>query len=234
MTSPAPETYDDLRTAFTAAVSHELRTPLARIASLLESALLEGSDTAGLIARARSEVGELAHLVDEVLFLSELESGDSLVGAVGTPVAAVIAHVFSELRERAEVADVELRGDADPKLELPLRRRLVRVVVENLAENAIRHAGAGAVFTLSASAEGDRVLIVGADTGVGVPRSDLPRIFERFFRSDRSRGSAGSGLGLAIVKHIVTAAGGTVVAGNRRGGGLVVRCEFPLVPDTTS
>jgi two-component system, OmpR family, phosphate regulon sensor histidine kinase PhoR len=221
------DAYDELRAAFTAAVSHEFRTPLARIAALLEGALLDEGDAPRLVAQARDEVAELSHLVDEVLFLSELETGNALVTSGRTPVAGVVAQVFSELRERAERAEVELRADVEPAFELPLRRRLVRVVVENLAENAIRYAGAGSVFVLTARKEKEALTLIGSDNGAGVSRADLPRLFERFYRADRARGSRGTGLGLAIVKHVVTAAGGSVQARTDRGGGLTISCRFP-------
>ena len=220
------ETYEELRAGFTAAVSHELRTPLARVLALLESALLPGADATELVEQARGEVEQVRELVDEILFLSELETGLEVASLGRTPVAPVAAEVFSELRDRADRAGVELRSDVDPSFELPVRRRLLRVLIENLAENAVRYAGDGSVFTLSARREGDRLVLTGADTGVGVPRADLPRLFERFFRGDRARASRGTGLGLAIVKHIVTAAGGTVEALRAPRGGLVIRCVF--------
>jgi signal transduction histidine kinase len=135
--------------------------------------------------------------------------------------------VFSTLRNRAELAGVELRADVDADFELPLRRRLVRVLVANLAENAIRYAGPGAAFVLGAGADGDYLELVASDNGAGVARADLTRLFERFYRADRARGSAGTGLGLAIVKHVVAAAGGDVEATAGRRGGLTVRCRFP-------
>jgi signal transduction histidine kinase len=218
--------YEELRVGFTAAVSHELRTPLARLLALLDSTSLPGADVSLLIEQARSEVEQAVQLVDEVLFLSELES-ETLVLRGRTRLAGVVAEVLSELRNRAEVHDVELRADVDPQFELPVRRRLARAVVENLAENAVRHAGARSVFTLTARQEGDRLVVIGADTGVGVSRADLPRLFERFYRADGARASLGTGLGLAIVKHIVVASGGTIVAENQAGGGLQIRCSFP-------
>jgi two-component system, OmpR family, phosphate regulon sensor histidine kinase PhoR len=221
------ESYEELRTGFTAAVSHELRTPLARVLALLETALLPGTDAAPLVEQARGEVEQIRELVDEILFLSELETGLEVVSLGTTAVAPVAAEVFSELRDRADRAGVELRSDIDRDFELPVRRRLLRVLIENLAENAIRYAGEGAVFTLSAQRGHDRLVLSGADTGSGVSRADLPRLFERFFRADRARASRGTGLGLAIVKHLVTAAGGTVEALRARGGGLVIRCTFP-------
>ena len=218
--------YEELRVGFTAAVSHELRTPLARLLALLDSASLPGADRDDLLAQAREQVEEMSELVDEILFLSELED-QRLESRGSTPLAPVAAEVFSELRDRAEVADVELRADVERGFELPLRRRLARAVVENLAENAVRHAGPGAVFTLRAAREGDKLVVVGSDTGRGVPRTELPRLFERFYRGDRARASHGTGLGLAIVKHIVVASGGSVEAQAKDGGGLVVRCVFP-------
>ena len=104
---------------------------------------------------------------------------------------------------------------------------MLRVIAQNLAENAIRYAGPGATFTLSVERDGDTVMLIGRDDGIGIEESELPRLFERFYRSDRARASRGTGLGLAIVKHIVTQAGGTIEARGARGRGLEVRCVFP-------
>jgi len=219
--------YEELRAGFTAAVSHELRTPLARLLALLESAQLPGADVHGLVAQARAEVETMRELVDEVLFLSELESGRAVVSLGSTRALPVLEPALAGLRERAERAGVTLRLDCPETLELPLRPRMLEVVATNLAENAIRYAGEGATFTLSAQRlDGDRVLS-GADDGVGVAEDELPRLFERFYRSDRARASRGTGLGLAIVKHIVGAADGSVEAARAPAGGLVVRCFFP-------
>jgi two-component system phosphate regulon sensor histidine kinase PhoR len=107
---------------------------------------------------------------------------------------------------------------------------MLRVVAENLAQNAIRYAGPGSRFTLSVAREGGTVVLAGRDDGIGVLERDLPRLFERFYRADRARASRGTGLGLAIVKHIVGSAGGTVEARGDRGRGLEVRCVFPGAP----
>jgi len=143
-------------------------------------------------------------------------------------VRPVLEDVVEELRERAGRAGVELRLDCDPAIELRIRPRMLRVVARNLAENAIRHAGPGATFTLSARSDSDgSVQLVGNDDGIGVEESELARLFERFYRADRARASRGTGLGLAIVKHVVTQAGGTVEASGARGRGLEIRCTFP-------
>jgi two-component system, OmpR family, phosphate regulon sensor histidine kinase PhoR len=219
--------YEELRSGFTAAVSHELRTPLARLLTLLETAALPGEDMSELVEQAVREVEQITELIDEVLFLSELESGARVVSLGATPVAPVLEEALDELAERAARAGVALRVDCDPAVELAIRPRMLRVVARNLAENSIRYAGPGATFTLAVERDAaGEIVIVGRDDGVGVAESELPRLFERFFRADAARASRGTGLGLAIVKHVVTQAGGSVEASGGPGRGLEIRCAF--------
>jgi two-component system phosphate regulon sensor histidine kinase PhoR len=219
--------YEELRAGFTAAVSHELRTPLARLLSLLELALLPGEDVAELVEQARREVEQIRELIDEVLFLSELESGARVVSLGATPVLPVLEAVAADLTHRADRAGIRLHVEGDDSAFVEVRPRMLRVVVQNLVENALRYAGVGANARLSVERRPDSVVLTVADDGAGVDESDLPRLFERFYRADRARASRGTGLGLAIVKHVVTAAGGTVAAEGGRGRGLQVRCIFP-------
>ena len=213
---------------FTAAVSHELRTPLARLLALIEGASLPGSDPAEALQRMRAEVELMDELIDDVLFLSELETGREVVSLGSTEAAPLLREIVSELDERSERAGVELQVEIeDESLELPLRARMLRIVVQNLVENALRHAGEGATSVLGLRREnGARVLSV-RDNGIGVAEEDLPRLFERFYRADQARASRGSGLGLAIVKHVVEAAGGTVEALGAPAEGLEIRLAFP-------
>jgi signal transduction histidine kinase len=219
--------YEELRAGFTAAVSHELRTPLARLLTLLESTTLPGEDVPALVERARAEIDQITELIDEVLFLSELESGARVVALGATPVKPVLEEALDELEERGARAGVALGLECQDDVELAIRPRMLRVVARNLAENAIRYAGPGATFTLVVRREGDTIALAGRDDGIGLDEAELPRLFERFYRSDRARASRGTGLGLAIVKHIVTQAGGTVEARGARGHGLEIRCELP-------
>jgi two-component system phosphate regulon sensor histidine kinase PhoR len=220
--------YDELRAAFTASVSHELRTPLARLKALLDSAELPEADLKTLLVKAQEEVDEMTELVDDVLFLSELEQGREIVALGDTEAAPVLRGLVSELSERAELAGLklELRIE-DERIHVPLRRRMLRLVAENLLENALRYAGEGATCTVTLAREGDSVLLEVADDGTGVPDADVARLFERFFRSDRARTTRGTGLGLAIVKHVVESAGGNVEARGGLGRGLDVRCVLP-------
>lgn len=215
--------YEELRVGFTAAVSHELRTPLARLLALLESAELPGADRDTLLAEAREQVEEMRELIDDVLFLSELESGRQVVALGGTPALPVLEETRDRLADSAERADVEIRIEAAPDVLIPLRRRMLQVVVENLALNSIRYAGPGTTLLLAARPGELEV----SDDGRGVDEDELPRLFERFYRSDRARASRGTGLGLAIVKHVVASAGGRVEASGGPGRGLQIVCSFP-------
>jgi two-component system phosphate regulon sensor histidine kinase PhoR len=219
--------YEELRSGFTAAVSHELRTPLARLLALLELAGLPGEDVQALVDQARGEIDQIRELIDEVLFLAELESGARVVALGAEPLLPVLTEVVTELEEQAARAGVALRVEGEADVTADVRPRMLRVVARNLVENAIRYAGPGTNATLSARREDGQTILSARDDGVGVGEADLPRLFERFYRADRSRASRGTGLGLAIVKHVVTSAGGTVEAHGGRGRGLEIRCVFP-------
>jgi two-component system, OmpR family, phosphate regulon sensor histidine kinase PhoR len=218
--------YEELRAGFTAAVSHELRTPLARLLALLETALLPSANAAELIEQGKAEVEQIRELIDDVLFLSELETGRAVVSLASTRAAPVVRQVMDAVAERAVRAGVTMSSALDEDAEVPLRPRMLRVVLENLAENAIRYAGDGANFSITLAREPGETVIVAADDGVGANDEDLQRLFERFYRADRARASRGTGLGLAIVKHIVTSAGGRAEASGAPGQGLEIRIVF--------
>ena len=219
--------YEELRAGFTAAVSHELRTPLARLLALLETAALPSADVDSLIEQGKAEVEQIRELIDDVLFLSELETGRAVVALTATRAAPVVRAVLEAVGERASRAGVTLSSELDESAEVPLRPRMLRVVLENLVENALRYAGDGAAFAIELERSGEDVVLTAADTGVGVSPADLSRLFERFYRADRARVSRGSGLGLAIVKHIVTSGGGEVTASSSPGEGLEIVMLFP-------
>jgi two-component system phosphate regulon sensor histidine kinase PhoR len=204
-----PSGYEGLRVGFTAAVSHELRTPLARLLSLLDTAKLPGADVEGLIEEACSEVVEMTQLVDDILFLSELEQGREVVALGFTEIAPYVAELFEGNRERALRAELGLEGDVPPGIVVPMRPRMLVVLLANLFDNALRYAGRGATFRVTARIEDGSVILEG------------------FFRSDRSRTTRGTGLGLAIVKHIVNAADGTAEVEGALGEGTRFRFVLP-------
>jgi len=224
---PELSAYEELRAGFTAAVSHELRTPLARLLALLETAALPDAEVGELVAQAREEVRQAGELIDDVLFLGELETGREIVSLGETPVQPVVEEVVASLHERADHAQVALEVRLDGGVALPVRRRMLRVVLENLVANAIRYAGPGSTCRIEVTRSAEGVSLAVADDGKGVSAADLPRLFERFYRGDQARTSRGTGLGLAIVKHVVTAAGGEVEARSAPGRGLAVTARFP-------
>jgi two-component system phosphate regulon sensor histidine kinase PhoR len=223
---PELSAYQELRAGFTAAVSHELRTPLARLLVLLETAALPGAEVEELLEQAQQEVQQAGDLIDDVLFLGELETGREVVTLGRTRALPIARETVAAFADRAAHAEVALEVSGGEEVELPLRPRMLRVVMENLIANAIRYAGPGTTCRISV-ARGDRdVQLVVSDNGAGVDPADLGRLFERFYRADTARSSRGTGLGLAIVKHLVTSAGGTVEA-RAPGHGLEIVCRFP-------
>jgi two-component system, OmpR family, phosphate regulon sensor histidine kinase PhoR len=223
---PELPAYQELRAGFTAAVSHELRTPLARLLVLVETAALPGSDVGELMEQARQEVEQARELIDDVLFLGELETGREVVSLGRTRAKPIVEEVAAAFAERADHAQVTIEIRADEPVELPLRPRMLRVVLENLLANAIRYAGPGSTCTIEVSAAAEGALLAVSDDGKGVWPGDLPRLFERFYRGDQARTSRGTGLGLAIVKHVITAAGGEIEASSEPGSGLAIRARF--------
>jgi signal transduction histidine kinase len=224
---PELSAYQELRAGFTAAVSHELRTPLARLLVLLESATLPGSDVGELMEQARQEVEQARELIDDVLFLGELETGREVVSLGRTRAQPIVEEVVAAFGERANHAQVAFDVRVADRVALPMRPRMLRVVLENLIANTIRYAGQGSTCTLELAESSEGTLLSVSDDGKGVEPADLPRLFERFYRGDQARTSRGTGLGLAIVKHVVTAAGGEIEATSEPGHGLTITARFP-------
>jgi len=167
-----PSGYEGLRVGFTAAVSHELRTPLARLLSLLDTAKLPGVDVDELIEEACAEVVEMTQLVDDILFLSELEQGREVVALGFTELAPYVDELFEVSRERALRAELALESDVQAGLVVPLRPRMLQVLLGNLLDNAVRYAGRGATFRISAVREGSRSCSTSRMTAPGwMPRT---------------------------------------------------------------
>jgi two-component system, OmpR family, phosphate regulon sensor histidine kinase PhoR len=224
---PELTAYEELRAGFTAAVSHELRTPLARIMSLLETATLPDVEVEPLLEQAQQEVQQARELIDDVLFLGQLETGREVVFLGRTRALPIVREIAATFADRAANAEIALEVSGGDDVELPLRPRMLRVVVENLVANSIRYAGPGSTCRVTVERLADTAVLTVGDDGVGLATDDLARVFERFYRADTARTSRGTGLGLAIVKHIVTSAGGTVEATGGPRRGLQIRCAFP-------
>ncbi|MCH7484934.1 MAG: PAS domain-containing protein [Chloroflexi bacterium] len=224
---------DDVRRDFVANVSHELRTPLSAVKSVIETlqgGAIEEPDVArDFLARAETEVERLVLLLEELLTLSRLESGDLHFTEHPLDMRDVVHSVGQRMAPYAKRAGVELRVDiiGRPQEVSGDPSALERAVV-NLVDNAIKFTPEGGSVDLSSRAEDGSVMIVVADTGAGIDPLDLPRVFERFFKADRARQRGGTGLGLAIVKHTVEAHGGSIGVDSQLGAGSVFRLRLPL------
>jgi two-component system phosphate regulon sensor histidine kinase PhoR len=224
---------DQIRRDFVANVSHELRTPLAALKSVVET-LAEGALEDEAVAHeflrsADREVDRLVQLVEELLELSSIESGHEALALQETDVAPFLTEASARLRNQAERAQLRLEVSLPPDLGHATfdRARIERAVL-NLLHNAIKFTPPGGEVTLSAHRADGELIITVRDTGAGISSSDLPRIFERFYKADQSRAGGGTGLGLALVKHAVEAHGGSVHAESEEGRGSCFSIRLPV------
>jgi two-component system phosphate regulon sensor histidine kinase PhoR len=223
---------ETVRRDFISNISHELRTPLASLKALADTlrdgALEDPPAARRFLDRMEVEVDALTQMVQELLELSRIESGQVGFEIAPVPVADVINPPLERLRPQAERADLQLSIDLAPDLPPVLAdAERMRQVITNLVHNAIKFTPPGGEVAISATAGQDEVIISVRDTGVGIPADDLPRIFERFYKADRARSGGGTGLGLAIAKHIVLAHGGRIWAESVEGRGSTFSVALP-------
>lgn len=229
------ERLEQIRKDFVANVSHELRTPLAGIIgyadTLLDGALDDSANRRKFIEIIRANAVRLGSIAADLLVLSDLESGVDLHEQEITAVKGVVEAVLLTVESEARARDVSLvRGSIEDVYISGSRLRLEQVLL-NLLANAIKFNKAGGEVQVGVTSRpGGRVAITVADTGVGIPSQDLPRIFERFYRVDkaRSRQVGGTGLGLSIVKHVVERMEGTVGVESQLGKGSTFTVLIPM------
>jgi two-component system OmpR family sensor kinase len=221
---------------FVADAGHELRTPLAILRTELELASRPGrsqAELAAAVAAAAEETDRLARLAEDLLLLARTEGSDPL-RRQPTDLRALLGLALEWARPAAGSRGVELILEAPHMLECDVDPDRLRQAVDNLIDNAVRHAPPGTIVRAGAYGNGDgaEVVIDVSDEGAGFPPLFLPHAFERFRRADaaRTRSDGGTGLGLAIVQSIARAHGGRAVASNRDGGGASVRLELPMGP----
>lgn len=213
------------RREFSANVSHELKTPLQSIigsAELLENGLVQPEDTPRFIGHIRKEAKRLVALVEDIILLSQLDEGAQVLPQQ-VELLELTGEILESLSHVAQANRVTLRLTGQPVTILGVRR-LVHEVIYNLCENAIKYNVPGGSVTITL--EG-RTLTV-ADTGIGIPQDQQSRIFERFYRVDKShsRASGGTGLGLSIVKHALQQLGGRLTLQSTPGKGTTVTVTF--------
>lgn len=222
-----------LQATLLSSVSHDLRTPLASISGALSSlvdddALLDDATRRTLLETAKEEADRLTSLVTSLLDMTRVEAGALRLRKEPGDIEDVVGAALGQLYEAARGRDTEF--DLPPDLpSVPMDFVLVTQALRNVLDNALKYSPADAPVTISARAAGVNVRVSVADRGPGVAESELPRIFDKFYRVRVSADAKGIGLGLAISKGIVEAHGGRIWAENRPGGGLIVTFDLPIV-----
>ncbi|HLG28582.1 MAG TPA: ATP-binding protein [Candidatus Brocadiales bacterium] len=225
---------ENMRIDFVANVSHELKTPITSIKGFVETlkerALNEPENARKFLDIIENHTNRLNNLINDLLNLSRIESKDIPLKIteinplpVINKVAGGLTHRFQEKRQ---VLSIEF---PDNFPQIMADESLLEQAITNLLDNAIKYTEDGGKITVSGTTEKNWIRLEVADTGIGIPLKDLPRIFERFYRVDkaRSREMGGTGLGLAIVKHIMAAHGGSVTVESKLGAGSKFTLLFP-------
>ena len=227
-----------MRREFVANVSHELRTPLASIKVLVETLEAGAVDdpmvASEFLARIIGEVDRLAALVDELLDLARLESGRVQLRLEVLEPKNLLERAVQRLLPQTERAGLRLVLEVPPDSPaVRVDRARVEQVLLNLIHNAVKFTPAGGTILVSATASEGMLRVQVVDTGIGIPKEEQPRLFERFYKADRARRSDGTGLGLAIAKHIVQALGGTISVESEPNQGATFTFTLPLASPET-
>ena len=224
---------DAVRRDFVANLSHELKTPVGALSLLAEALGAESSgDDEALVSRIREEAQRVARTIDDLMVLSYVEGEAPLDEPVD--VGAVVAGAVERISEAAGQRRVEVRAP-DPAPSAPMRGSPVQLesAVFNLLDNAVKFSEPGGTVELEVARHDGGVTVSVRDRGIGIPRPEQDRIFERFYRVDkaRSRLTGGTGLGLAIVRHAVLNHGGKLEVDSREGEGSTFTIHLPLPKD---
>ncbi|HEX6424016.1 MAG TPA: ATP-binding protein [Acidimicrobiales bacterium] len=225
---------ENVRRDFVANISHELKTPVGALALLAETLLDEDDPvvTKRLAERLASEAFRVGNTIDDLLELSRLEV-DTGLATDRVTVAQFVREAADRVRPAAEqrAIDIEVHEPAGRLSVVGDRRQLVSAVT-NLVDNAVKYSEAGSTVEVRARTDGRWIDVAVRDSGIGIPRRDLERIFERFYRVDRarSRDTGGTGLGLAIVRHVASNHRGEVRVESREGVGSTFTLRLPAGP----
>lgn len=225
-----------MREDFVANVSHELKTPLASIKAytetLLDWALRDEEVNVRFLHRIEEQAERLNQLIMDLLSLARLDSGEGIFDHEPLALAPLIRKCVESVRGRAEAKGLALDldfGPLDDTTVIVADEEAVRQILDNLIDNAVKYTPERGWVRIACSLTAQSVSIEVADSGIGIPRDDLARVFERFYRVDkaRSRELGGTGLGLSIVKHLVQSIGGTISVASRVGEGTQFAVQLP-------
>lgn len=228
---------EEVRREFVANVSHELRTPLSifhgYLENLLDAPSMARKDQMEIFEILRKHSRRLNALLEDLLTLARLESKQEKMVRVSMELPALLRSVAGDWSQKLAAKKLTLDVEAAETLpRVPADPQRLEQVLHNLLENAVKYTESGGSITLRAAAQNGHIEVRVEDTGLGIPPTDLPHIFERFYRADkaRTRELGGTGLGLSIVKHIIQLHGGCVMAESKYGKGTSIILHLPLGP----
>jgi len=221
------------RQDFISNISHELRTPLASLKALTETlqtgALEDPQAAQKFLSRIETEVDTLAQMIAELLELSRIESGQVPLDLEVIPATSLVEEAVDRMRAQAKRRQVSITKDLPFHLpDVRVDPRRIDQVFVNLIHNAVKFSKPRQTIRVGARQEEDRVIFFVEDHGAGIPPQDLPRIFERFYKSDQARASGGTGLGLAIAKHLIETHQGEIWAESELDQGSIFYFSLPL------
>jgi heavy metal sensor kinase len=212
------------------AVAHDLRTPLMRLRVAAESGLSREDDPPAwreALSDCLEETERLGSMLDSLMDISEAEAGALVLRRETVPVASLFEEALELFGDLAEDKGVALRAADASSLAIDGDRNRLRQVLANLVDNAVKYTPSGGEILLEARRDGAEAVLTVADTGIGIPPGDLPRIWDRLFRGDRSRSEHGLGLGLSLVRAIVEAHGGRAEVASEAGRGTRFTLRLP-------
>ncbi len=222
----------DVRRELVAWASHDLRTPLASMQAMIE-AIEDGLATPeDYLPTLRDQVRTLSALVDDLFELARIDAGALTLELRQTELSSVVASALRMLQPEAQARSVALRADLEGEPSARVAPDAIERVLFNLLTNALRHTPSDGSVAVHVARRDDDVIVSVEDTGTGLDREAIGRMFERFWRGDRARSGGGTGLGLAIARGLVEAHGGRIWAENRPQGGARVSFTLPAGIET--
>ena len=228
---------EKMRQEFSANVSHELKTPLTSIsgfAELLQNNMVRPADVPMFAGKIYKEAQRLISLVQDIMKLSQLDEKNSSFMQEPLCLSAICKQTILRLNDKALSRDVKLVMGQSTDTTITAIRQLIEELVYNLIENAIKYNKPGGTVAVNLTKDDKHLNLTVKDTGIGISEEDLPHIFERFYRADKSRSRTtieGTGLGLAIVKHIAEYHHAQVSVASKLGEGTSITIKFPLKND---
>ncbi|BCS34813.1 two-component sensor histidine kinase [Luteitalea sp. TBR-22] len=211
-------------------VAHDLRTPLTRLRGIAEEALASGDPERQRIALAEcvEEADRVNAMLHSLMDISEAETGTMALRREPVPLAELVRQTVDMYEDAAEDGRIAIATHVEPALVVPVDRTRMRQVLANLLDNAIKYSPEDGHIVIRASEADGRAVLTVEDDGPGIPADELPRVWERLYRGDRSRSTRGLGLGLSLVKAIVEAHGGSVGVESAVGAGSRFEIRLPL------